>query len=278
MPETLLIDKIRTDGGTQIRVETNVTQAESYVEDMAAGDVFPPIVVYFDGSEYWLADGFHRIVAAKSLGLTEIDTDVRAGTRRDAILYAVGANASHGLKRTNRDKRNAVMTLLRDPEWSLWSDIRVAEVCAVSDRMVAKYRAEVAPRISETFGDRPRTVERGGTTYTMNTAAVGARPAPVVVAPAPEAWRQTDIEDIAPEPVRIPAWPPEHTAPAGQIRYVISMLAGRLTLTPAQAAAAYTGNIREDAEIVDRVLSWLAKFQGEIHAELSRREGSEAAD
>jgi hypothetical protein len=35
-----------------------------------------------------------------------------------AVSYAVGANASHGLKRTNRCKRNAVMTLLKDPEWS----------------------------------------------------------------------------------------------------------------------------------------------------------------
>jgi cell pole-organizing protein PopZ len=37
-------------------------------------------------------------------GLAEIAADVRAGTRRDAILYAVAANASHNLKRTNHDK------------------------------------------------------------------------------------------------------------------------------------------------------------------------------
>ena len=52
------------------------------------------------------------------MGLAKISADVREGSRRDAILYAVGANASHGLKRTNRDKRNAVMVLLKDPEWS----------------------------------------------------------------------------------------------------------------------------------------------------------------
>jgi len=48
------------------------------------------------------------------LGLTKISADVREGSRRDAILYAVGANASHGLKWTNRDKPNAVMVLLKD--------------------------------------------------------------------------------------------------------------------------------------------------------------------
>jgi hypothetical protein len=41
-----------------------------------------------------------------------------------------------------------------------------------------------------------RTVERGGKTYTMNTANIGARPVPAVVTSAPK-WRQTDIEDVA---------------------------------------------------------------------------------
>jgi hypothetical protein len=81
-----------------------------------AGAVFLPIVVFSDGAEYWLADGFHKIIAAEELGLIEISTDVREGGQRDAILYAVGANAAHGLKRTNQDKRNAVMVLLKDAE------------------------------------------------------------------------------------------------------------------------------------------------------------------
>jgi hypothetical protein len=32
---------------------------------MAAGAVFPPIVVFFDGAEYWLANSFQQIIAAK---------------------------------------------------------------------------------------------------------------------------------------------------------------------------------------------------------------------
>jgi hypothetical protein len=40
------------------------SMAKGYAEDMAAGAVFPAIVLFFDGAEYWLVDGFHRILAA----------------------------------------------------------------------------------------------------------------------------------------------------------------------------------------------------------------------
>src|SRR4051794_18625155 len=79
-----------------------------------------PVTVYDDGERYWLVDGFHRIAAAAILGHDTIACDVRPGTLRDAVAHAVGANAAHGLRRTNDDKRRAVETLLRDPEWSRW--------------------------------------------------------------------------------------------------------------------------------------------------------------
>jgi hypothetical protein len=66
------------------------------------------------------------------LGLAKISADAREGSRRDATLYAVGANASHGLKRTNRDKRNAVMVLLNDPEWGRRQDVRTADQIATA--------------------------------------------------------------------------------------------------------------------------------------------------
>jgi len=34
----------------------------------------------------------------------------------DAVFNSVGANAEHGLRRTNADKRRAVLTLLNDDE------------------------------------------------------------------------------------------------------------------------------------------------------------------
>ena len=36
------------------------------------GAVFPPVIVFYDGTSYWLADGFHRVGATESLGRTAI--------------------------------------------------------------------------------------------------------------------------------------------------------------------------------------------------------------
>ncbi|MBT3274957.1 MAG: streptomycin biosynthesis regulator, partial [Spirochaetales bacterium] len=52
------------------------------------------------------------------IDLLEIDADIRQGTQQDAVLHSVGANAAHGARRTNDDKRLAVKTLLCDGEWS----------------------------------------------------------------------------------------------------------------------------------------------------------------
>ncbi|MCC7275806.1 MAG: hypothetical protein IT561_24260 [Alphaproteobacteria bacterium] len=149
--------------------------------------------------------------------------------RRRASIWRFppDGNAAHGMRRTNQDKRRAVMALLDDPEWAAWSDGEISRRCAVSQPFVGKLRPAITqnvlsePRsfvtrhgtvstISQPLGDArtvsrgrhqpslrksavslapaapsrelpqtdaPRTVSRGGATYTMNTAAIGARPA-----------------------------------------------------------------------------------------------------
>ena len=79
-----------------------------------------PVVVFHDGVDHWLADGFHRYHASRRIEALESVAEVRTGTRRDAVLYSVGANASHGQRRTNADKRRAVMTLLGFPILSVF--------------------------------------------------------------------------------------------------------------------------------------------------------------
>ncbi len=45
--------------------------------------------VFYDGEAYWLADGFHRVAAAKKLNYLTIASVIHSGTRRDAVLFSV---------------------------------------------------------------------------------------------------------------------------------------------------------------------------------------------
>lgn len=190
---------IRIDGGTQIRAELNQETVDAYAEAYLAGAIFPAITVFFDGKDRWLADGFHRYFAAKKAGKTTILEKITPGTKRDAILFSLGANGTHGLNRTNADKRHAVETMLNDPEWASWSDNAIAKACHVSDKTVAARRVAIFGN-SEDARPVTRTVERNGKTYEQNTASIGkpaapaAKPAPVVelIAEEPEDYTELD--------------------------------------------------------------------------------------
>lgn len=124
--------------GTQTRVETNDEAIASYAESMKLGAQFPPIVLYFDGSKYFLADGFHRFLAAKRNEERDIEAEVHEGSRTDALLAALGANATNGLYRTNADKRHAAEVALE--EWPDRSNAYLAEICKVSIELVRRVR------------------------------------------------------------------------------------------------------------------------------------------
>lgn len=134
------LELIRMDGGTQIRDHVSDDVVEDYSEKVLAGDDFPAVVVFDDGAEFWLGDGFHRTLAHKKAGKSMVLADVREGSKRDAILHALGANSNHGLRRNNADKRRAVMVMLEDSEWRTWTDRRIADACGVSHTFVSGLR------------------------------------------------------------------------------------------------------------------------------------------
>lgn len=161
---------IRIDGGTQSRSAIYENIVNDYANAIGEGAAFPPIVVFFDGERYWLADGFHRHAAYGQLGLAEIDAYIRQGTRRDAILYSVGANEAHGLRRSNEDKRRAVLTLLNDGEWAMWSDREIARQCQVSNTFVSNLRQTVTVNVDS---DERNYTTKHGAMATMKTSAIG---------------------------------------------------------------------------------------------------------
>jgi hypothetical protein len=143
-PATIALETLTRDPELACRaVGVNKGTAAEYAEAMKAGAAFPPVVVFVDQKgAHWLADGFHRCAAAELADLTEIAADVRQGSRKDALLYAASANASHGLRRTNADKRRAVLLVLGN--FPKWSDRKIGEACGVDHKTVAAARASVA--------------------------------------------------------------------------------------------------------------------------------------
>lgn len=140
----LPIDRLRTDGGLQLRARIDQEHVERLAEAFAAEDdsnALPPIQVYHDSADYWVWDGNHRILGAQRAGRDTIRCHIEKGTQRDAILKAAGANHDHGLPRSNADKRHAVATLLADKQWRKRSDRWIAETCRVSRPLVAEMRA-----------------------------------------------------------------------------------------------------------------------------------------
>lgn len=137
------ITSIRIDGGTQARLKLNQDVVKEYSEHMKDGDKFPPIIVFHDGSEYWLADGFHRYFASKSNGALEIECDVRDGTLDDAILYAFSANGRRGLSMSAEDNRNIIIRMIQHPVWGKWSNAEIAKHVGVSKMTVGRVKASL---------------------------------------------------------------------------------------------------------------------------------------
>ena len=59
------------DGGAQARIEINKAMVADFAADMDGGALIPPVVAYHDGTDLWLADGFHRVRAAEEIGRAE---------------------------------------------------------------------------------------------------------------------------------------------------------------------------------------------------------------
>ena len=142
MIKVLNMGALVLDPKLQSRTETNEQTIEDYADAIKMGDEFPPLLVYFDGTHYWLVDGYHRYHAHRKAGKAGIACEIVNGTFRDAVLKATSVNSKHGMRRTYADKRKAVMTLIEDFEWDTWSNIEMAEHCGVSASFVSNLRSE----------------------------------------------------------------------------------------------------------------------------------------
>jgi hypothetical protein len=145
--QVLSISQITVDRTVQSRVATSISDEKEFSAAMLDGDEFPPVVVLWDGKKYWLADGFHRVAAAKAARrirpkMEGIRAQVIEGTKRDAIIYSAGANKRFSIKRTPEDIKRSIYMLLDDDEWRDKPNVDIARHVGVKPETVRNYRIE----------------------------------------------------------------------------------------------------------------------------------------
>ena len=167
--------RIRIDCDTQSRVELNEAIIAEYAEAMERGEEFPAILVFFneETDEFIIADGFHRYHAhMRARPNDPILAEQRLGTIEDAQWASLAANKSHGLQRTNADKRNAIIQALLHPKGINLSNRQIAKHVGVSHVSVNSIRAEL-----ETTGKLFQSELRQGLDgRTINTQRIGNNP------------------------------------------------------------------------------------------------------
>lgn len=188
------LSQLNTTAGTQTREHLSDETVNDYAERMAEGDTFPPVTVFHDGTDHFLADGFHRVAAAQKLSHKQIDAAIVAGSRLTALEFSLGANINHGLRRTNKDKRNAVHIAFA--EFEEYTDRAIAKLCGVSHKFVSNTRHEMEGDDMETPVGDPDHVETVSTSNPQPVAdqAPTFSEPPKIEAPEPAVKKRTGID------------------------------------------------------------------------------------
>ena len=204
MATVIELEKIELDPTAQPRVNINMEVVDEYAAEMKAGADFPPIEVVWNSEtdKYWLWDGFHRVMAARQIGQLWLMANVATGSREDAQWKAYGANAAHGLRRTNADKRRVVELALLHRNGAGCSNRQIARHCGASLGLVNLVRKDLEAS-EQIVQMETRTVQRGDQVYEMDVSNIGRRAdtEPSTEAIGPAGRTQVQMSSTSPGPL-----------------------------------------------------------------------------
>lgn len=201
--DNVRIDALRLDGGTQPRHGINAAYVDELAESIVEGATLPPVEVIYDGANYWLYDGFHRVAAHQAAGILIVDANIHQGTQADAQWRSYAANQTHGLRRTNEDKQRAIKAALRHPNGVTMANREIARHLGVDHKTVGDWREKL-----EATGEIPQSTTRTGADgRTIDTTNIGTnQPATQPGTPLTEEqideflayyWRGAELQAIA---------------------------------------------------------------------------------
>lgn len=94
---TVRLDDLVMDPTLQVRRATDRGTVKQYADAMRAGRVFPPIKVANVGGACHLVGGWHRVEAARTAGLKELEAVVIDAPKEALRWLAAEDNMTHGL-------------------------------------------------------------------------------------------------------------------------------------------------------------------------------------
>ncbi len=161
---------IRRDRRTQHRSGVNAETVRQYAALMRDGLSFPPIRVWWDGTDFWLSDGFQRLAACDLAGIGEINCEVRNGSFNDALWDSFAANATHGTRRTPSETQHVIQLALSHENSALLSNVEIARHLHIAESTVRRWRNSLTALEAEA---KVRLVKRRGSTYSMTIRNLG---------------------------------------------------------------------------------------------------------
>ena len=212
------------DLSLQTRAGTDVDTINNYAEAMADGAQFPDVTVFTDGTHYWLADGFHRVMAARQNGKASISADVRKGTADDAVVFGGTANNKQGKRPTRADVQH-FLSMVWERREAVFGGTptggNLAERCGVS-------RATGERFVMEKLKEMPKAPVRP--TASKIQSKMPARPTHLVGANG----RAYPVRPTPPAPKKVEAQPAPKVAetPSAPVRPTVSKIQSKAPARP----------------------------------------------
>lgn len=162
------IHLIRRDGGTQPRGVLDEDHINDLLHALKNGAKLEAILLYYDGENYWLTDGYHRLAAIIRHGKDKIKATIRQGTLQDAQWHSFSVNQHNVLKRSNADKQRAIVGALKHFYGASRSNLDIAKHCGVDEKTVRTWRSSLEES-GEIQKAEYREVTRSGIIYPQRT-------------------------------------------------------------------------------------------------------------
>ena len=142
--KAIALDDLEVDPALQTRGELSQEAIDDYSELYSEGEAdMPPLEVVDVEGTFYIVDGFHRLAAARQAGKVFIRCEVvSAEDMGQAVWLAAAANQKHGVRRSNSDKRRAVLMALNSGIGVEQSTRVLAEHVGVSHMTVSNIRRE----------------------------------------------------------------------------------------------------------------------------------------